>query len=94
MLQAGAGMKRRAVLGVVLVTLTGGMGGYLLGANMQMHNVAPTPPVHVLPVHVSIEFDDVGGVTTVELTDADGNPVEVGSIAESYSDGNADAETD
>lgn len=75
-------MKRRAVLGVALVTLTGGIGGYLLGAaNINIDNVAPTPPVHV-----SIEFDDVGGVSLVELTDADGQPVEMGSLAESYSD--------
>ena len=90
MLQAGAGMRRRAVLGVALVALTGGIGGYLLGANHSNSNDdAPTPPVNV-----SIEFDDVGGVSLVELTDADGQPVEVGSIAESYSDDeNTDAET-
>lgn len=82
-------MKRRAVLGVALVALTGGIGGYLLGANATSSTHSPTPPVNV-----SIEFDDVGGVSLVELTDADGHPVEVGSIAESYSDGNADAETD
>lgn len=74
-------MKRRAVLGVVLVALTGGIGGYLLGADSRNSDHLPTPPVHV-----SIEFDDVGGVSLVELTDADGQPVEMGSLAESYSD--------
>lgn len=43
-------------------------------------------------VHVSIEYGTSGEAETVTLTDQDGNPVEVGSIAESWEDDNTDAE--
>lgn len=76
------------VLGVALVALTGGMGGYLLGAaNIQMDNDAPTPPVNI-----SIIYDQYGEAVDVDLTDSNGEYVPAGSIAESWPDDNTDAE--
>lgn len=43
-------------------------------------------------VNVSIELDANGEVVSVELTDAEGNDVPVGSIAESHADDNTDEE--
>lgn len=75
-------MKRRMVLGVALVTLTGGMGGYLLGANAESpHSDSPASDV----VHVHVEIRG-GEVESVSLTDPDGLDMPVGSISESYSD--------
>ena len=81
-------MNRR-VLGVVLVSLTAGTGGYLLGANASSssYSDAPTPPVHV-----SVTYDDVNEIAGVELTDSNGHDVEVGSIAESWPDDNTDTD--
>lgn len=75
-------MKRRAVLGVALVTLTGGMGGYLLGANGKFFH-SDSPASDVVHVHVEIRG---GEVESVSLTDPDGLDMPVGSISESYSD--------
>lgn len=82
-------MKRRAVLGVALVTLTGGIGGYLLGVNGASSDHLPTPPVNI-----SIIYDQHGEAIDVDLTDSNGEYVPAGSIAESWPDDNADTETD
>ena len=78
-------MKRR-VLGVVLVSLTAGTGGYLLGA------VNTTPAGPAAPVNISVTYDDVHEISGVELTDSNGHDVEVGSIAESWPDDNTDTD--
>ncbi len=73
------------MLGVALVALTGGIGGYLLGAG-SVSNVtdAPTPPVHVR--------GGMGGYllgANAEFPHSDSpasDVVPVGSISESYSD--------
>lgn len=75
-------MKRRMVLGVALVTLTGGMGGYLLGATGEFRQ-SDSPASDVVHVHVEIRG---GEVEFVSLTDPDGLDMPVGSISESYSD--------
>lgn len=79
-------MKRRAVLGVALVTLTGGIGGYLLGVSVPDRD-APTPPVNI-----SVIYDQHGEAIDVDLTDSNGEYVPAGSIAESWPDENTDAE--
>lgn len=76
-------MKRRAVLGVALVALTGGMGGYLLGAANFPSLGNDSPASDVVHVHVEIRG---GEVESVSLTDPDGLDMPVGSISESYSD--------
>ena len=78
-------MKRR-VLGVVLVSLTAGTGGYFLGAV----NAPPAAPA--APVNISVTYDDVHEISGVELTDSNGHDVEVGSIAESWPDDNTDTD--
>lgn len=43
-------------------------------------------------VHISVTYDESGEIATVDLTDAEGNDVPVGSVAESWTDDNADSQ--
>ena len=70
-------MNRNA-LPIAGAVIAAGIAGYLFG-------VANTPPAGpVPPVSVSIVYEESGEARTVELTDGNGEDVEVGSIAEEW----------
>lgn len=71
--------------GVVAAALA----GFLLGAANTATAEAPAPAA---PVNVSVTYDDLNEISGVELTDAEGRDVPVGSIAEGWPDDNTDAE--
>ena len=70
-------MNRNA-LPVAGAVIAAGIAGYLFGAA----NTAPAGPIP--PVNVSIAYEESGEARTVELTDANGEDVEAGSIAEEW----------
>ena len=70
-------MNRNA-LPVAGAVIAAGIAGYLFGAA----NTAPAGPIP--PVNVSIAYEESGEARTVELTNSEGHPVEVGSIAEEW----------
>lgn len=82
-------MNRRPVLTVALVSLAAGTAGFALGAV----NAGPArTPAPAVPVNIAVTYDDLNEISGVELTDANGEDVPVGSIAESWPDDNTDAE--
>ena len=73
-------MNRNAcpVAGAIIAA---GLAGYLFGAA----NTAPADtPAPATPVNVSVVLEESGEVRSVELTDNNGQDVEVGSIAEEF----------
>lgn len=75
---------RAARLHIAGAVIASGLAGWLLAAG----TIAPAdtaPPVGpVAPINVAITYDANGEAQSVELTDADGLPVHVGSVAEEW----------
>lgn len=81
-------MNRNAypIAGAVIAA---GLAGYLFGAA----NTGPADtPAPAAPVNIAVTYDDLNEISGVELTDANGEDVPVGSIAEGWPDDNTDAE--
>ena len=81
-------MNRNA-LPIAGAVIAAGLAGYLFGV---AHTGPADTPAPVAPVNVSVTYDDLNEISGVELTDANGEDVPVGSIAESWPDDNTDAE--
>jgi hypothetical protein len=74
-------MNRTHALPATGALIAAALAGYLFG----VANTAPAgTAVPNGPVSVSVVHEESGELRSVELTDSNGRPVEVGSIAEEY----------
>lgn len=75
-------MKNTIKISAALLVIWGA--GVLFGMSLVLNMARAEAPAPADPVNVSIVYEESGEAREVTLTDSEGNPVELGSVAEEW----------